>query len=65
MQVLTKEGMMSAYVKPLGPCLGLEHTLETHYHILCLNGLELLLQVRLYVCKHQEANQVDSSNDLR
>ena len=37
---------------PLCPCLSLEHALERIDHIKCLNILELLLQVRLHVSKH-------------
>src|SRR3954469_17281019 len=41
---------------PLNLCLSLEHTFEAFDHIVGLNILELLLQVRFHVCKHETAN---------
>src|SRR3954470_21861324 len=41
---------------PLSLRLSLEHTFEAFDHIVGLNILELLLQVRFHVCKHKAAN---------
>src|SRR3954465_3256700 len=41
---------------PLSLSLSLEHTFEAFDHIVGLNILELLLQVRFHVTKHKTAN---------
>src|SRR5664279_3650517 len=44
------------YIVPFHPCLCLKHALERHDHIVGLNILELLLQVRLHMSVHKTAD---------
>src|SRR5664279_5009858 len=44
------------YIVPFHPCLCLKHALERHDHIVGLNILELLLQVRLHTSEHKIAD---------